>query len=92
MDSGGVYMSADKDGAKKFDEGILKFNEQILAVVGQWQTIVQSDDATQFATFKMRIEQFVEFRKELVRRAVEINRAGAANGATTRPTVRSARR
>jgi methyl-accepting chemotaxis protein len=75
MDSRGVYMSADKDGAKKFNEGILKFNEQILAVVSQWQTIVQSDDAAQFATFKKRIEQFVEFRKELVRRAVEINPA-----------------
>ena len=75
MDSRGVYMSADKDGAKKFNEGILKFNEQILAVVDKWQAIVQSDDAAQFATFKKRIEQFVEFRKELVRRAVEINPA-----------------
>ncbi|MBV8919895.1 methyl-accepting chemotaxis protein [Bradyrhizobium sp.] len=75
MDSRGVYMSADKDAAKKFNEGILKFNEQIVAVVNQWQAIVQSDDAAQFATFKKRIDQFVEFRKELVRRAVEINPA-----------------
>ncbi|MBV8700352.1 MAG: HAMP domain-containing protein [Bradyrhizobium sp.] len=75
MDSRGVYMSADKDAAKKFNEGILKFNEQIVAVVDQWQAIVQSDDAAQFATFKKRIDQFVEFRKELVRRAVEINPA-----------------
>ena len=75
MDSRGVYMSADKDAAKKFNEGILKFNEQILAVVNKWQAIVQADDATQFATFRKRIEQFVEFRKELVRRAVEINPA-----------------
>jgi methyl-accepting chemotaxis protein len=75
MDSRGVYMSADKDGAKKFNEGILKFNDQIVAVVDKWQAIVQSDDAAQFATFKKRIEQFVEFRKELVRRAVEINPA-----------------
>ena len=75
MDSRGVYMSADKEAAKKFNEGILKFNEQIVAVVDQWQAIVQSDDAAQFATFKKRIDQFVEFRKELVRRAVEINPA-----------------
>src|SRR5215475_11454807 len=33
MDSRGVYMSADKEAAKKFNDGILKFNEQILAVV-----------------------------------------------------------
>jgi len=75
MDSRGVYMSADKDAAKKYNEGILKFNEQIVAVVDKWQAIVQSDDAAQFATFKKRIDQFVEFRKELVRRAVEINPA-----------------
>ena len=75
MDSRGVYMSADKDAAKKFNEGILKFNEQILAVVNKWQAIVRADDATQFATFRKRIEQFVEFRKELVRRANEISPA-----------------
>jgi methyl-accepting chemotaxis protein len=75
MESRGVYMSADKDAAKKFNDGILKFNEQILTVVNKWQAIVQADDAAQFATFKKRIEQFVEFRKELVRRAVEINPA-----------------
>jgi methyl-accepting chemotaxis protein len=75
MESRGVYMSADKDAAKKFNDGILKFNEQILTVVNKWQAIVQADDTAQFATFKKRIEQFVEFRKELVRRAVEINPA-----------------
>jgi methyl-accepting chemotaxis protein len=75
MESRGVYMSADKDAAKKFNDGILKFNEQILTVVNKWQAIVQADDAAQFATFKKRIEQFVEFRNELVRRAVEINPA-----------------
>jgi methyl-accepting chemotaxis protein len=43
--------------------------------VKRWETIVKADDAEQFATFKKRIEQFVEFRKELVRRGVEINAA-----------------
>ena len=37
--------------------------------------MVQADDAEQFAIFKKRIDQFVEFRKELVRRGVEINPA-----------------
>ena len=40
-----------------------------LRVVKNWQSIVRADDAEQFATFKKRIEQFVDFRKELVRRA-----------------------
>jgi methyl-accepting chemotaxis protein len=62
---------------KKYGDGLLKFNDQIHAVVKDWESIVQADDAQQFAVFKKRIEQFVDFRKELVRRGIEI---GAAAG------------
>ncbi|HEV2155903.1 HAMP domain-containing methyl-accepting chemotaxis protein [Bradyrhizobium sp.] len=75
MESRGVYMSTEPAVVKKYGEGLLKFNEQILDVVKRWETIVRDDDAAQFATFKKRIEQFVDFRKELVRRGVEINAA-----------------
>src|SRR5215471_9605964 len=75
MESRGVYMSTDPAVVKKYGEGLLKFNGQILDVVKRWQGIVQADDAEQFATFKKRIEQFVEFRTELVRRANEISPA-----------------
>ena len=75
MESRGVYMSTDIAGAKKFGGGLLKFNDQLLAVVKNWESLVQADDAEQFAIFKKRIDQFVEFRKELVRRGVEINPA-----------------
>jgi methyl-accepting chemotaxis protein len=75
MESRGVYMSADTTTAKKFGDGLLKFNAQILDVVKSWQSIIKADDAEQFAAFKKRIEQFVEFRKELVRRGVEISPA-----------------
>jgi methyl-accepting chemotaxis protein len=75
MESRGVYMSADTAAAKKFCDGLLVFNEQILDIVKKWEGIVQADDAEQFAIFKKRIEQFVDFRKELVRRALEINPA-----------------
>ncbi|MCP3406777.1 methyl-accepting chemotaxis protein [Bradyrhizobium sp. CCGB01] len=75
MESRGVYMSTEPAVVKKYGEGLLKFNAQILDVVKRWETIVRADDAEQFATFKKRIEQFVEFRKELVRRGVEINAA-----------------
>jgi methyl-accepting chemotaxis protein len=71
MESRGVYMSMEAPVVKKYGEGLLKFNEQILAVVKNWEKIVRADDAEQFAIFEKRIEQFVEFRKELVRRAVE---------------------
>jgi methyl-accepting chemotaxis protein len=75
MESRGVYMSTEPADVKKYGAGLLKFNDQILAVVKNWETIVQADDAEQFATFKKRIEQFVEFRRELVRRGVETNAA-----------------
>jgi len=75
MESRGVYMSTEPAVVKKYGDGLLKFNAQILDVVRRWETIVRDDDAEQFATFKKRIEQFVEFRKELVRRGVEINAA-----------------
>ncbi|MDE5440120.1 HAMP domain-containing protein [Bradyrhizobium sp. CSA207] len=75
MESRGVYMSTDPVVVKKYGDGLLKFNGQILDVVKRWETIVRDDDAAQFATFKKRIEQFVDFRKELVRRGIEINAA-----------------
>ena len=75
MESRGVYMSTDVAVVKKYGEGLLKFNERILGVVKNWQALVQADDAEQFATFKKRIEQFIEFRNELVRRGVEISPA-----------------
>jgi len=75
MESRGIYMSEDPATVKKYGSGLLKFNEQLLDVVKSWQAIVQADDAEQFGVFKKRIEQFVEFRKELVRRGIEIGHA-----------------
>src|SRR6478752_7619527 len=65
MESRGVYMSTDPAVVKKYGDGLLKFNERILDVVKNWEALVQADDA----------QQFVDFRKELVRRGVEINAA-----------------
>jgi methyl-accepting chemotaxis protein len=75
MESRGIYMSTEPAVVKKYGDGLLKFNEQILGVVKTWESIVQADDSEQFAVFKKRIEQFVDFRKELVRRGVEIDAA-----------------
>jgi methyl-accepting chemotaxis protein len=75
MESRGVYMSTQPDIVKKYGDGLLVFNDNILSVVKNWESIVQADDAAQFAVFRKRIEQFVEFRKELVRRANEISPA-----------------
>jgi methyl-accepting chemotaxis protein len=75
MESRGVYMSTEAAIVKKYGDGLLKFNDQIRTVVKDWESIIRADDAAQFATFKKRIEQFIDFRKELVRRGVEINAA-----------------
>jgi methyl-accepting chemotaxis protein len=73
MESRGIYMSTDMPVVKKYGDGLHKFSNQLLDVVKNWESIVQADDAQQFATFKKRIDQFVEFRKELVRRAIEVS-------------------
>src|SRR5205823_2784929 len=75
MESRGVYMSTEPAVVKKYGEGLLVFNARILEVVKNWEALVRSDDAEQFATFKKRVQQFVEFRAELVRRGVEIGGA-----------------
>jgi methyl-accepting chemotaxis protein len=75
MESRGVYMSSDVPTVKKYAEGLLKYNDQIGQVVAEWQTIVRADDAEQFAVFFKRVAQFRDFRKELVRRAIEITPA-----------------
>src|ERR1700761_4470028 len=73
MESRGIYMSTDLPVVKKYGEGLHKFSNQLLDVVKKWESIVQDDDREQFAVFEKRIGQFVEFRKELVRRAVEVS-------------------
>jgi methyl-accepting chemotaxis protein len=72
MESRGIYMSTEPATVKKYGDGVYKFSGQLTGVVRNWESIVQADDAGQFVAFKKRIEQFVEFRRELVRRAVEI--------------------
>jgi methyl-accepting chemotaxis protein len=77
MESRGVYMSSEPAAVKKFGDGLLKFNDDIMGVVKSWASLVREDDAEQFAGFRRRIEQFVEFRKELVRRGIETGAAAA---------------
>src|ERR1700690_3388134 len=72
MESRGIYMSTEAAAVKKYGDGLHKFSDQLVGVVKNWESIVQADDAQQFSIFQKRIEQFVEFRRELVRRAVEI--------------------
>jgi methyl-accepting chemotaxis protein len=75
MESRGIYMSPDLDTAKKFADGLTRFNEQIGSVVAEWQKSVRPEDADVFAEFAARVRQFQDFRRELVRRGTEISPA-----------------
>ena len=75
MESRGIYMSPDIDTAKKFADGLTRFNEQIGNVVAEWQKSVRPEDADVFAEFAARVRQFQDFRRELVRRGTEISPA-----------------
>ena len=78
MESRGIYKSSDRAKAKPYGEHLLKRNRELAAVVAGWEETVGWDDEEQFAGFKPRIAQFVEFRKELVRLGTEISPAAAS--------------
>ena len=75
MESRGIYMSTDRAKVKEYADELVKRMRELSGVMKRWEDAVLDDDAEQFAVFKQRITQFVDFRKELVRRAVEISPA-----------------
>ena len=75
MESRGIYMSPDIPAAKRYGTLLLQSNERIASVVADWRKHVGSADAAQFAAFDKRIQQFIEFRKELVRLGTEVSPA-----------------
>ena len=77
MESRGIYMSTERAKVKEYADELLKRNRELTGVMKRWEETVREDDAEQFAAFKGRITQFIDFRKELVRRAVEVSPAAA---------------
>ncbi|MBR0753964.1 PAS-domain containing protein [Bradyrhizobium jicamae] len=77
MESRGVYMSTERAKAKQFAEELLKRNRELAEVMKQWGTAIRADDAAQFEAFRQRINRFIEFRKELARRGIEVSAASA---------------
>jgi PAS domain S-box-containing protein len=72
MESRGIYMSSEPAIVKRYADSLQKSVKELSGVVADWQQMVSDDDADRFALFKDRIEQFIEFRRELVRRAINI--------------------
>jgi len=75
MESRGIYMSSDIPTAKRYGDLLLKFNDRIAKVAQEWRARVRADDAKQFEEFSKRIQQFVDFRRELVRLGTEVSPA-----------------
>jgi methyl-accepting chemotaxis protein len=75
MESRGIYMSPDVPAAKRYGKLLLEFNDRIASVVADWRNHVGAADAAQFGEFDKRIQQFIDFRKELVRLGTEVSPA-----------------
>jgi methyl-accepting chemotaxis protein len=75
MESRGIYMSPDIPTAKKYAEGLTRFNDRIGNVVDSWQKSVLPEDVEIFDAFAERVKKFQDFRRELVRRGTEISPA-----------------
>jgi PAS domain S-box-containing protein len=75
MESRGIYMSTDRAKVKQYADELLKRNRELAGVMERWKQTTRADDLEQFTAFKRRIDQFIDFRKELARRAVEISPA-----------------
>lgn len=78
MESRGVDMSEDAAARKTYADGLVAFTHRIASVINSWQGRVRPEDAAQFEPFVGRVEQFIQFRKELARRGVEVEVGQAA--------------
>jgi methyl-accepting chemotaxis protein len=73
MESRGIYMSSEASTAKVYGDGLLAFNDRIKQLLRDWRRPTRAEDAALFEPFAQRLQQFQDFRRELVRRGVEIN-------------------
>jgi PAS domain S-box-containing protein len=72
MESRGIYMSSEPALVKRYGDAVLRRSVQLANVLADWEGLIREDDAAQFAAFKERIQDFLRFRAELVRRAMAI--------------------
>ena len=77
MEARGIYLSADISEAKPFAENVLKHDARLKEAMKKWQQSVGPEDIDRYRDFATRMEKFQDFRRELVRRAVEIGPAAA---------------
>jgi len=75
MESRGIYMSTDPITVKRYADELVRRNRELSAVMAEWEKAADFRDEEHFAAFRQRILRFIDFRNELVRRAVKISPA-----------------
>lgn len=73
MESRGIYMSADSAEAERFAPLLLQGLAEITLVMEEWRPLVDDQDRAAFASVDAAMQDFIRFRREIVR----LGRAGA---------------
>ena len=71
MESRGIYLKRDKAAATPHAASLTVYIEQLDGVMRKWRRILGSDDVDDFHVFANRVQNFRDFRRELVRRVRE---------------------
>jgi diguanylate cyclase (GGDEF)-like protein len=77
MESRGIYMSPDWKTAAPFAENLMRQLDELRAVAAIWRADESAAQQADIGDLAARIDQFVRFRTELVRRAKEESTAAA---------------
>jgi methyl-accepting chemotaxis protein len=71
MESRGIYMASDLAAAKPYAKNLSGYVDQLDKVMEQWRSSLRADDADDFHVFANRVQNFRDFRRELIRRVNE---------------------
>jgi methyl-accepting chemotaxis protein len=77
MESRGIYMSEDLADAERFIPLLLQGLREIEVLMQDWRPLIGPGDQDSFANVARRVEEFVAFRREMVRLARERSIAAA---------------
>ena len=75
MDSRGIYMSADTKTAERFGKGMEKFLAEIEKNMAAWRPLVQPERLETFNKLDATAQEFVKFRRELIRLGTQVSPA-----------------
>jgi methyl-accepting chemotaxis protein len=71
MDSRGIYMSTDWPTAESYGNGIVKSADELRSVTRLWEGTVEPEHRPEYADTRTTVDEFINFRTELVRLARE---------------------